>query len=209
MLCVMMNPQERKRQEREARRHRIQDAARPVFFERGFARTSIEDIAKQAQLSVGAIYLYFKSKEDLYLSILERSLAGLGDAIGAAHDPREAWACLEAWRQAEPESARALAMIGRPELRATLSAEVTDGLAAALGRIRSGLVASVGHAVAARSYRGCDPAAVGLAIWSAFLGAASIDAMAANVGGDAAPGQALFAVLDAGLRQAQSVRAAA
>ena len=45
----MMNAHDRKRQEREARRHRIQDAARPVFFERGFARASIEDIAKQAQ----------------------------------------------------------------------------------------------------------------------------------------------------------------
>jgi AcrR family transcriptional regulator len=105
MLCVMMTAQDRKRQEREARRHRIQDAARPVFFDRGFARASIEDIAKQAQLSVGAIYLYFKSKEDLYLSILERSLARLGDRLEAADDPRVAWEALAAWRAAEPESA--------------------------------------------------------------------------------------------------------
>jgi AcrR family transcriptional regulator len=99
MLCVMMTAQDRKRQEREARRHRIQDAARPVFFDRGFARASIEDIAKQAQLSVGAIYLYFKSKEDLYLSILERSLRALGDRLEAgANDPRVAWEALAAWR---------------------------------------------------------------------------------------------------------------
>jgi AcrR family transcriptional regulator len=45
-----------------------------VFIERGFARASIEQIAKQAQLSVGAIYLYFQSKEDLHVLILETSL---------------------------------------------------------------------------------------------------------------------------------------
>lgn len=203
----MMNPQERKRQEREARRHRIQDAARPVFFERGFARTSIEDIAKQAQLSVGAIYLYFKSKEDLYLSILQRSLLGLADAVGAARDPREAWGALEAWRAAEPESARALGMVARPELRPTLSDEVAEGLAEVLGRIRAGLAGAVGHAVAGRTYRSCDAAAVAETLWAGFCGALAVDAMTANVGGAAAAG--VFAIVDAGLRAPASVRAAA
>lgn len=203
----MMNPQERKRQEREARRHRIQDAARPVFFERGFARTSIEDIAKQAQLSVGAIYLYFKSKEDLYLSILERSLVALGDSVAVSRDPRDAWGALETWRSAEPESARALGMVARPELRATLSVEVTEGLARSLDAIRAGLAASVEQAVAARSYRGCDARAVGEALWAGFLGSLSVDAMTGNVGSADAPG--VFAVLDGSLRHEQSVRAAA
>ncbi len=205
----MMNPQERKRQERQARRHRIQDAARPVFFERGFARTSIEDIAKQAQLSVGAIYLYFKSKEDLYLSILERSLGTLGDAVSTTCDPREAWTCLESWRAAEPESARALLMVARPELRATLSAEVTDGLAQSLGRIRRGLVEAVAQAIAARAYRSCDADAVGDALWAGFAGGLSVDAMLGNVGGATSAGAATFAVLDGNLRATQSVRAAA
>lgn len=207
MLRVMMNPQERKRQEREARRHRIQDAARPVFFERGFARTSIEDIAKHAQLSVGAIYLYFKSKEDLYLSILERSLGALGDTVGTARDPRDAWGALEAWRQAEPESARALGMVARPELRATLSNEVTEGLARELARLRGGLTGAVEQAVAARQYRSCDAGAVGETLWAGFVGTLAADAMTGNVGGADAPG--IFAVLDGGFRNQQTVRAAA
>lgn len=212
MLRVMMNPQERKRQERDARRHRIQDAARPVFFERGFARASIEEIARQAQLSVGAIYLYFKSKEDLYLSILERSLGGLGAAVATTGDPRDAWACLEAWHQAEPESARALAMIARPDLRATLSDDVTARLALALAGIRTGLAGAVSHAVASRQYRPCDAGTVADALWAGFIGALAVDAMTGNVGGLASPppgGLAMFAVVDGQLRIAQSVRAAA
>jgi len=203
----MINPQERKRQEREARRHRIQDAARPVFFERGFARTSIEDIAKQAQLSVGAIYLYFKSKEDLYLSLLERSLGTLADTLSAARDPRDAWASLAAWRTAEPESARALGMVGRPELRGALSDEVADGLARSLGRIRAGLAGSVSQALQSGRYRGCDADAVGETLWSGFVGALAVDAMTTNVGGAALP--AIFEIVDGGLRQTQPVRAAA
>lgn len=204
----MTNAHERKRQEREARRHRIQDAARPVFFERGFARASIEDIAKQAQLSVGAIYLYFKSKEDLYLSILERSLRGLGESVGAASDPRVAWDALAAWAAAEPESARALAMVARPELRATLTQETADGLAVAIHQVRSALIASVTRAVAARTYRACDAGAVGEALWATFLGSAQVAAAAGNVGGSTPAAADLFAVIDGSLRVA-AVRAAA
>jgi AcrR family transcriptional regulator len=208
MLCVMMNPQERKRQEREARRHRIQDAARPVFFERGFARASIEDIAKQAQLSVGAIYLYFKSKEDLYLSIIERSLRTLGDDLAKAASPDAAWQTLASWKAAEPESARGLALVSRPELRTTLTQEVADGLAVAIHQVRSALIAAVDRAVANRTYRACDSGAVGEALWTMFLGAAAVEAAAHNIGGSTASPSDLFAVIDASLRVA-SVRAAA
>ncbi|MBK9037144.1 MAG: TetR/AcrR family transcriptional regulator [Myxococcales bacterium] len=204
----MMNAQDRKRQEREARRHRIQDAARPVFFERGFARASIEDIAKQAQLSVGAIYLYFKSKEDLYLSILERSLRAVGDSLASADDPRSAWDTLSAWRAAEPESARALAMVARPELRATLTQDVADGLAVAIHQVRSALIASVTRAEANRIYRTCDAGAVGEALWATFLGACAVEAAAVNVGGSAPVAADLFGVIDGSLRATQ-VRAAA
>ena len=70
----MTNAQERKAQERQARRRRIQEAARTVFAERGYTGASIELIARAAQLSVGAIYLYFRSKEDLYTSLIEDTL---------------------------------------------------------------------------------------------------------------------------------------
>src|SRR5256885_1243159 len=65
---------ERRQLDRAARRRKIQRVARRIFAERGFAGTTIEDIARKANFSVGAIYLYFKSKEDLYLSLLQESL---------------------------------------------------------------------------------------------------------------------------------------
>ena len=58
-----------------ARRHQILDAAHGLFAERGFARTSMDDVAGAAGLSIGAVYRYFPSKNDLILAVC----AGHGD----------------------------------------------------------------------------------------------------------------------------------
>lgn len=69
-----MGIQERKEREREKRRQQIMAAAKRVFSSKGFKRTTIEDIAKEAELSPGTLYLYFKNKDDLYASLSLRIL---------------------------------------------------------------------------------------------------------------------------------------
>jgi len=69
-----MGIQERKERERERRRQQIIVAAKRVFSEKGFNRTTMEDIAKEAELSPGTLYLYFKNKDDLYASLSLRIL---------------------------------------------------------------------------------------------------------------------------------------
>jgi len=49
-------------------RERIVRAATRVFSERGFHRATMQDIVRASGLSVGAIYTYFKSKDDLILA---------------------------------------------------------------------------------------------------------------------------------------------
>lgn len=48
---------------------RIFDAAHVLFLERGFKNTSVADIAAIAGVAVGSFYLYFKSKEDIFIQI--------------------------------------------------------------------------------------------------------------------------------------------
>ncbi len=69
-----MGIQERKERERERRRQQIIVAAKRVFSEKGFTRTTMEDIAKEAELSPGTLYLYFKNKDELYASLSLRIL---------------------------------------------------------------------------------------------------------------------------------------
>ncbi len=53
-------------------RTRILDAAENVFYEKGVARTSLDDIAKAASVTRGAIYWHFKNKSDLFSAMCDR-----------------------------------------------------------------------------------------------------------------------------------------
>lgn len=55
-------------------KEKIIQAAVESFAQTGFDRTKMEDIAKRLDLSKGTIYLYFKSKEDLFLAICEHNM---------------------------------------------------------------------------------------------------------------------------------------
>src|SRR5262245_10107384 len=61
---------ERRLREKEARRQQILDAARDLFFQQGFDSTTIEEIAERTELSKGAIYLHFPSKEEIYITLM-------------------------------------------------------------------------------------------------------------------------------------------
>jgi AcrR family transcriptional regulator len=56
-----------------ARRAQIMDAARACFERKGFVQSTIQDICREAGLSPGAIYRYFKSKSDIVFAIGDES----------------------------------------------------------------------------------------------------------------------------------------
>jgi AcrR family transcriptional regulator len=69
-----MGIQERKKRERERRRQQIMVAAKRVFSVKGFTGATMEDIAQEAELSPGTLYLYFKNKDELFSSLSIRIL---------------------------------------------------------------------------------------------------------------------------------------
>jgi AcrR family transcriptional regulator len=60
-----------------ATRDAVQTAAVRVFARRGYAASSIRDIAAEAGVSVGAIYRHFPTKEALYANLRDQALTGL------------------------------------------------------------------------------------------------------------------------------------
>jgi AcrR family transcriptional regulator len=62
--------EKRREREKENRKSAILKAARKLFFEKGFKSVTVDSIAKKAELSKGAVYLYFKSKDEIYSQIL-------------------------------------------------------------------------------------------------------------------------------------------
>ena len=77
----------------DRKRDAILRAAIDVFAERGFFNAQVADVARAAGVAAGTVYLYFKSKDDLLVSIFERSMReGLADgraAVADLDDPRE------------------------------------------------------------------------------------------------------------------------
>lgn len=69
-LCKQRAVSERREQPSESR-ERILAAAVSVFSLKGFQRASLDEIAAEAQLTKGAIYWHFRSKNDLFTSLLE------------------------------------------------------------------------------------------------------------------------------------------
>ncbi|MFG2053686.1 TetR/AcrR family transcriptional regulator [Micromonospora sp. NPDC048930] len=59
-----------------ARRQQILDAARRCFLRDGFHNTSMQDVIAEAGLSVGAVYRYFPSKNDLITAIAQSVIGG-------------------------------------------------------------------------------------------------------------------------------------
>lgn len=63
------------------RKNQILDAAISIFAKEGFDRANTEEIAKLARLGKGTVYRYFKNKEELFLSVVDRGLDELRIAI--------------------------------------------------------------------------------------------------------------------------------
>jgi AcrR family transcriptional regulator len=66
----------------------IVDAALQVFAEKGFAAARLEEIARRAGVSKGALYLYFETKEDLFRAVVSQAIApnvAAVKAMAAAH----------------------------------------------------------------------------------------------------------------------------
>ncbi len=68
----------------EFRHEEILEAARNAFAKGGFHDTSVEEIARRAGLAKGTIYLYYPSKEALYLAALKDGIASLCRRLEAA-----------------------------------------------------------------------------------------------------------------------------
>ncbi|MDT8271975.1 MAG: TetR/AcrR family transcriptional regulator [Desulfomonilia bacterium] len=81
-----MGSKERRHREKQRRRKSILDTARDLLFKKGIDATTMNQIARNAELSVGTLYLYFKNKEDLYAALQEEGLDILFENIKAVHE---------------------------------------------------------------------------------------------------------------------------
>lgn len=69
------------RMSREQRRAQLIDVALDVFAERGFAQTTMDEIASQAAVSKPVLYQHFQNKRDLYFTLIDSQFQTLRNAV--------------------------------------------------------------------------------------------------------------------------------
>jgi len=71
---VDAGPRQRRK---ESRPQELLDAALALFVEKGYAATRAEEVARQAGVSKGTLYLYYPSKEELFKAVVRQNLSSL------------------------------------------------------------------------------------------------------------------------------------
>jgi AcrR family transcriptional regulator len=74
---------DRKEREKVEKKRQILDAARSLFLEQGFEKTSIRNIAEVIEYSAGTIYLYFKDKNEILFALHVEAFSALMQAMQA------------------------------------------------------------------------------------------------------------------------------
>ena len=178
-----MAESERMKRKKSEKRDQILDAARKLFLERGYASTRMEDIARDADLAIGTLYLYFENKNEIYASLCEDGLAILDNLFAkAAKEGKDCWEKMEALAKVNLRFYRkyrnyydiiAFVFVGlKPE---DLSAVLRDKIVNRISAILNHLEEIIREGMEAGDLRPGDVEETALILWSAVLGMVFVD----------------------------------
>jgi AcrR family transcriptional regulator len=168
----------RRIREKQARRQAILDAAGDAFLEQGISATTMEQIAARAELSKGAVYLYFSSKEELCLALLVEASRVFADVMRRARAVEappldEIERLIDAYFDfylRRPDYFRLLFVIEHQPFRGPVGDELRTEWTA-LGRECLEMLASViARGTEQGVIRRCDPWITAVSLWTAVTG---------------------------------------
>ena len=175
-----MTTRERREREKEERRQSILRAAREVFFEHGFHRATVDNVAGRAEISKGTVYLYFESKETILAHLL---LEGLDELIGEleqAYTAAEAlpvdeqlrrlgWAYLQFY-QREPRYFRFLMAMDRGQFRDAVTPQVYQDVLKASVEGLNWAVRAIEQGIDDGMFDCCDARQAAATLWATLNG---------------------------------------
>lgn len=188
-----MGIRERRVRDRERRRQQIIVAAKRVFSAWGYNKATMEEIAREAELSPGTLYLYFKNKDELYASLTTRVLQFL--SIRLEHidneetlDPPQ---YVEALKQAlndvydfDPSSLMNMFCMQSSEILGNLSPQLLNEINS-LSQNSQDLMARIFRRGAERgAFIESNPEDLAVVVWSLFSGTILWEEFKAIVYGD-------------------------
>ena len=168
-----MGVQERRQREREARRSSVLEAARSLVREKGFNGTTTREIAERCELSEATLFFYFKSKDEIFTSLLFESIdfmaRGTEEIRLARVEPKQKLARL--WKfwgtvaKEHPEYFHVFTYLGHPCSATSVEVGVREELAQRSGDDFRRLAALLEEILGASNGR-----LVADLMWASFLG---------------------------------------
>lgn len=184
---------ERKDREKEARRQDILRSAIKVFGENGFVKTSMELVAGEAALAVGTLYRYYKSKEELYVSIVFDAIAlmheGLEEIAESDQAPcrklEEVWNYFYRFYEENPMYYHALLFLHDPGFAGAFSSEAHDSVERFSSKNFRLLADVIQQGIDAGAFLPDKPQEVADFLWSLFVGLVNLAETRKQFGGNA------------------------
>ena len=179
-----MGIKERRERERNARRGAILDAAMQVYHREGYHATTMEKIAEEAELSRGTLYLYFKTKDEIfvyaivehagYFARLLESIFHRREKIGAGIIG-ELWNSFQMFYEKDPVRFDATLYFHQGEM----IRQLPDALRLMLDRSGSlnyrWLCEIAGYGIQKGYFTKCNPKTLAEVVWTSFLGIIHIE----------------------------------
>jgi AcrR family transcriptional regulator len=162
---------------------------------------TVKEVAREAGVSVGAVYLHFRSKEDLYVSLLHEAMDAFREELLAVlqrPDPpprrlRALWDVLITMGVKRPESHRVFPLLHAQGIQRWVSAKGLRDLNRAAGRAFQLCGAVLEEGIKSGAFRPHDTRAMADTIWALFVGTVQLHAARENLGLPTRPLQAVCA----------------
>ena len=175
---------ERRKREREIRRELAIDAAMAIYEEEGYHAITMEKIAERSELSRAALYLYFKSKEEILISATVSNEDYFTKLLQDLFDNRERnkhklleymWGCFKKFYERDPITFTASQYFNQSEMIRNLPQELRDVLLESAYRVVGLQHKIVEYGVEEGVFAKCDPRTLSEVIWSTFLGIINLE----------------------------------
>ena len=185
-----MGIKERKRRERNERKELILRAAKKAYMEDGWYSTTMEKIAEKAELSRATLYLYYKTKDHIFIdavtSFLENLSAMLEDLYLRIEEVkenllRELWQVFVDFYYTDPEMFSIGLLFIQREMLPALPKELRDPLDEAGSRNHYNIFRIIEYGVKGNFFSKADPRALTEVVWSTFLGVVHIENMKKSI----------------------------
>jgi TetR/AcrR family transcriptional regulator len=174
-----MGIEERRERERGERRELILQSAVQVYPEEGYHAATMEKLAQKAELSRATLYLYFKTKEEIFVDAIVSCTDYFGDVLENIYDRRETikdnlmrelWKGFQKYYSKDPVIFDLTLYFHQQEMLRRLPEELRLSLDRSGTRVYALLSKLMEYGMGQGYFFACDPRTLAEVVWTTFLG---------------------------------------